>query len=46
MKFNARWEPRWPCFAIGFSRGPRRNKYRSFSVIVWAMVLEITWGQV
>jgi hypothetical protein len=46
MKFNARWEPRWPCFAIGFSRASKSKWYRSFTVIVWPLVFEITWGQV
>lgn len=45
MKFAYRWEPRWPAFAVGFYRGARKSQYRSFTLIVWAMVFEITWGQ-
>jgi len=41
MKFRISWEPRWPCFAIGFYRGKRTDQYRKFSVVLWALVFEI-----
>ena len=41
MKFRISWEPRWPCIAAGFYRGKRTDKYRKFSVILWALVFEI-----
>ena len=41
MKIRISWEPRWPCFGIGFYRGKRPDKYRKFCVILWALVFEI-----
>ena len=41
MTFRISWEPRWPCAAIGFYRGKRTDKYKKFSVILWALVFEI-----
>ena len=45
MKLDVRWEPRWPCFAVGFYRGRKKNKYQMFLLIIWAIVFELTWGQ-
>ena len=45
MKFDVRWEPRWPCFAVGFYRERKKNKYQKFCLIIWAIVFELTWGQ-
>lgn len=43
MKFRARWEPRWPAFAIGFSKNYKAKRYALFNIIIWAIVLEVTW---
>lgn len=45
MKFAYRWEPRWPAFAVGFYRGRRADPYQKFTLIIWAAVFEITWGE-
>jgi len=43
MKFHYRWEPRWPAFALGFSKQWRSKRYDCFNLILWAIVLEVTW---
>lgn len=42
MRFQARLEPRWPAFAIGFHKS-RGRRYDTFSLIIWALVLEVKW---
>ena len=38
MKARLSWQPRWPCFAIGFYK--ERKRY-SFVLIVWAIVFSV-----
>ena len=41
MKIVFRYQPRWPCLAIGFYNHTRGTKHYSFSIILWPFVLEI-----
>lgn len=43
MKLHYRWEPRWPAFALGFAKNYKEKRYDRFNLIIWAIVLEVTW---
>lgn len=43
MTFHYRWEPRWPAFAIGFTRTRGSDRYNVFNIILWPLVLEVLW---